>query len=206
MSENIKVPVTMYAEMTPNPATMKFVANKHLLINGENLVFESLEEAKGYSPLAEALFQFPFVEAVFMTGNFVTVTKTDNVDWDFIVMELREFIREWIFNGKEILIMMPPAKEAVQNIKTEEKIERKPFTPSQHDEQIVELLNEYVRPAVENDGGAIDYIGFDNGVVTVELKGSCSGCPSSTQTLKGGIEGLLKQNMPEIVTEVVALS
>ena len=206
MSENIKVPVTMYAEMTPNPATMKFVANKHLLINGENLVFESLEEAKGYSPLAEALFQFPFVEAVFMTGNFVTVTKTDNVDWDFIVMELREFIREWIFNGKEILIMMPPAKEAVQNIKTEEKIERKPFTPSQHNEQIVELLNEYVRPAVENDGGAIDYIGFDNGVVTVELKGSCSGCPSSTQTLKGGIEGLLKQNMPEIVTEVVALS
>jgi len=206
MSENIKVPVTMYAEMTPNPATMKFVANKHLLINGENLVFESLEEAKGYSPLAEALFQFPFVEAVFMTGNFVTVTKTDNVDWDFIVMELREFIREWIFNGKEILIMMPPVKEAVQNIKTEEKIERKPFTPSQHDEQIVELLNEYVRPAVENDGGAIDYIGFDNGVVTVELKGSCSGCPSSTQTLKGGIEGLLKQNMPEIVTEVVALS
>jgi len=206
MSENIKVPVTMYAEMTPNPATMKFVANKHLLINGENLVFESLEDAKGYSPLAEALFQFPFVEAVFMTGNFVTVTKTDNVDWDFIVMELREFIREWIFNGKEILIMMPPVKEAVQNIKTEEKIERKPFTPSEHDEQIVELLNEYVRPAVENDGGAIDYIGFNNGVVTVELKGSCSGCPSSTQTLKGGIEGLLKQNMPDIVTEVVALS
>jgi len=206
MSENIKVPVTMYAEMTPNPATMKFVANKHLLINGENLVFESLEQAKGYSPLAEALFQFPFVEAVFMTGNFITVTKTDNVDWDFIVMELREFIREWIFNGKEILIMMPPEKEAVQNIKTDEKIERKPFTPSQYDEQIVDLLNEYVRPAVENDGGAIDYIGFDNGVVTVELKGSCAGCPSSTQTLKGGIEGLLTQNMKGIVTEVVALS
>ena len=73
--DNIKVPVTMYAEMTPNPATMKFVANKHLLINGENLVFESIEDAKGYSPLAEALFNFPFVESVFMTGNFVTVTK-----------------------------------------------------------------------------------------------------------------------------------
>jgi len=210
MSENIKVPVTMYAEMTPNPATMKFVANKHLLINGENLVFESMADAKGYSPLAEALFQFPFVDAVFMTGNFITVTKTDNVDWDFIVMELREFIREWIFNGKEILIMMPPSKDMPgYEDKKDEKgtiIERKTFVASEYDEQIVDLLNEYVRPAVENDGGAIDYIGFENGVVTVELKGSCAGCPSSTQTLKGGIEGLLTQNMKGIVTEVVALS
>ena len=203
--ENIKVPVTVYAEMTPNPLTMKFVANKHLLINGESLVFESLEDAKGYSPIAEALFQFPFVDAVFITGNFVTVTKTDNVDWDFIVMELREFIREWIFNGKEILIMMPPTKEVSQNAKTDDKVERKPFTASEHDEQIVDLLNEYVRPAVENDGGAIDYVGFENGVVTVELKGSCAGCPSSTQTLKGGIESLLKANMEGIITEVVAL-
>ena len=194
--ENIKVPVTVYAEMTPNPLTMKF---------GESLVFENAAEAKGYSPIAEALFQFPFVDAVFITGNFVTVTKTDNVDWDFIVMELREFIREWIFNGKEILIMMPPAKEVSQNAKTEDKVERKPFSPSKYDEQIVNLLNEYVRPAVENDGGAIDYVGFENGVVTVELKGSCAGCPSSTQTLKGGIESLLKANMEGIVTEVVAL-
>ena len=206
MSDNIKVPVTMYAEMTPNPATMKFVANKHLLINGENLMFESLEEAKGYSPLAEALFQFPFVDAVFLAGNFVTVTKTNNIDWDFIVMELREFIREWIFNGKEILVMMPPKKEATQAVEAEPGIvERKSFEPNEHDEEIMALLDEYVRPAVENDGGAIDYIGFENGVVTVELKGSCAGCPSSTQTLKGGIESLLKANM-EVVKEVVALA
>jgi Fe-S cluster biogenesis protein NfuA len=203
--ENLKVPVTIYAEMTPNPATMKFVANKLLLINGENLVFESIEDAKGYSPLAEALFNFPFVQSVFMTGDFVTITKTDNVDWDFIVMELRDFIREWVFNGKEILIMIPPTKEVSQDINSDPTIDRKIFNPSQHDEEIINLLNEYVRPAVERDGGAIDYIGFENGVVTVELKGSCAGCPSSTQTLKGGIEGLLKQNMPDIVTEVVAL-
>jgi len=210
MSENIKVPVTIYAEMTPNPATMKFVSNKHLLINGENLMFENMSEARGYSPLATALFKFPFVSAVFMTGNFITVTKIDTIDWDFIVMELREFIREWIFNGKEILIMMPPSKDmpGYEDKKNEqgETIERKTFVASEHDEQIVDLLNEYVRPAVENDGGAIDYIGFENGVVTVELKGSCAGCPSSTQTLKGGIEGLLTQNMKGIVTEVVALS
>ena len=206
--ENIKVPVTVYAEMTPNPATMKFVANKMLLLSDDNFVFESMAEAKGYSPLAEALFNFPFVEAVFLQGNFVTVTKTNNVDWDFIAMELREFVRDWIMNGKEILIMNPNKKAPVcdtnedsEGVKTEKK-----FSPSEFDEQIIGLLNEYVRPAVENDGGAIDYIGFENGVVTVELKGSCAGCPSSTQTLKGGIEALLKQNMPEVVKEVVALS
>lgn len=210
MSENIKKPVTIYAEMTPNPATMKFICTKHLLVNGENLMFESMEEAKGYSPLAEALFQFPFVSGVFITANFVTVTKTDNVDWDFIVMELREFIREWIFNGKGIITMMPPAKDTSDSEnKVNEQgtvIERKSFNKSEYDQQIIDLLNEYVRPAVENDGGAIDYIGFENGVVTVELKGSCAGCPSSTQTLKGGIEGLLTENMKGIVTEVVALS
>ena len=115
MSENIKTPITIYAEMTPNPATMKFICTKHLLVNGENLMFESMEEAKGYSPLAEALFQFPFVSGVFITANFVTVTKTDNVDWDFIVMELREFIREWIFNGKGIITMMPPTKDSSES-------------------------------------------------------------------------------------------
>jgi len=210
MSENIKIPITIYAEMTPNPATMKFISTKHLLINGENLMFESMAEAKGYSPLAEALFQFPFVNAVFISGNFITVTKTDNVDWDFIVMELREFIREWIFNGKEILIMMPPSKDMPGYEDKKDGagvvIERQTFAKSEYDQQIIDLLDEYVRPAVENDGGAIDYIGFENGVVTVELKGSCAGCPSSTQTLKDGIEGLLIQNMEGIVTEVVALS
>jgi Fe-S cluster biogenesis protein NfuA len=210
MSENIKVPVTIYAEMTPNPATMKFISTKHLLINGENLMFESMEDAKGYSPLAEALFQFPFVNAVFISGNFITVTKTDNVDWDFIVMELREFIREWIFNGKQILLMMPPSKDSPDYEDKKDEagvvIERQTFAKSEYDQQIIDLLDEYVRPAVENDGGAIDYIGFENGVVTVELKGSCAGCPSSTQTLKGGIEGLLTENMKGIVTEVVALS
>lgn len=210
MSENIKVPVTIYAEMTPNPATMKFISNKHLLINGENLMFESMEDAKGYSPIAEALFQFPFVSGVFISGNFITVTKTNNVDWDFIVMELREFIREWVFDGKQVLKMMPPSKDSpnYEGKKDEEGviIERKTFDKSEYDQQIIDLLDEYVRPAVENDGGAIDYIGFENGVVTVELKGSCAGCPSSTQTLKGGIEGLLTENMKGIVTEVVALS
>lgn len=206
--ENFKVPVTVYAEMTPNPSTMKFVANKMLLLTEDNFVFENLEESKGYSPIAEALFNFPFVDSVFLQGNFITVTKTNNVDWDFIAMELREFIRDWIMNGKEILVMNPNKKVSVcETEPTEDNttIDKKTIAPSEYDNEIVGLLNEYVRPAVENDGGAIDYIGFEKGVVTVELKGSCAGCPSSTQTLKGGIEGLLKQNLT-YVTEVVALS
>ncbi|MGV6860806.1 MAG: NifU family protein [Putridiphycobacter sp.] len=206
--DNIKVPVTVYAEMTPNPSTMKFVANKMLLINDENFVFDSMEQAKGYSPLAEALFNFPFVDSVFLQGNFVTITKTNNVDWDFIVMELREFVRDWIMNGNEILIMNPNLKPNVcdtnDDSETQSETVKSSFLPSEHDEEIIGMLNEYVRPAVENDGGAIDYIGFKEGVVTVELKGSCAGCPSSMQTLKGGIEGLLTQNL-NYVKEVVAL-
>jgi len=196
-----KVPVTLYAEMTPNPLTMKFVANKYLLIDNATVEFNSLAEAKGYSPLAEALFQFPFVDGVFISGNFVTVTKTDNVDWDFIMMELRDFIREWIAEAKDILVMMP----TVESKSEKEQEIRKSFEPSEFDEVILDLLDQYVRPAVENDGGAIEYVGYDQGVVTVELKGACSGCPSSTATLKGGIEQLLKSNI-ESVTEVVALS
>ncbi len=201
------VPITLYAEMTPNPLTMKFVANKYMLLDDRTVQFESLQEAKGYSPLAEALFQFPFVDAVFLAGNFITVTRTDNVDWDFIVMELRDFIREWLVNGKEVLIMMPGEKKAVQNSDSNqsEKAPRKTFAPSDFDEPIIMLLNEYVKPAVENDGGAIDYVGYEDGVVTVEMKGSCSGCPSSTATLKGGIEQLLKSHIVE-VKEVVALT
>ncbi|UKN00611.1 NifU family protein [Paracrocinitomix mangrovi] len=199
--EEKRVPVTMYAEMTPNPLTMKFVANKHLLMDDASVEFGSMQEAKGYSPLAEALFEFPFVDNVFIAGNFVTVTKTDNVDWDFIVMELREFIKEWIAQGKDILVMMPQGGGS----KEEAVAVKKEFAPSEFDEVIIGLLNEYVKPAVENDGGAIDYVGFEDGVVTVEMKGSCSGCPSSTATLKGGIEQLLKSSIQE-VKEVVALS
>jgi Fe-S cluster biogenesis protein NfuA len=195
----MQVPVTVYAEMTPNPSTMKFVANKYLLINNESVEFTSAEQAKGYSPLAESLFQLPFVQKVFLSANFVSITKTDNVPWDFITMELREMVKEWLTEGKDILIQMPePAPSTIiENGVT------KNFEPSEYDEAIRNLLDEYVRPAVENDGGAIDFLGYDEGVVTVAMRGSCSGCPSSTATLKGGIENLLKSHLPE-VKEVVA--
>jgi NFU1 iron-sulfur cluster scaffold homolog, mitochondrial len=198
--ELMNVAVTVYAEMTPNPATMKFVANKYLLINGESVDFSSQAEAKGYSPLAEELFNFPFVKTVFIAANFVSITKTDAIGWDFVQMELREFVKNWISEGKDVLIQMPAPKPVEQKTESGEK---KVYAPSEFDQAIVNLLDEYVRPAVESDGGAIDFRSFDNGVVTVLLRGSCAGCPSSTATLKGGIENLLKQHIPE-VTEVVA--
>jgi Fe-S cluster biogenesis protein NfuA len=195
----MKVPVTVYAEMTPNPATMKFVTNKHLLGTGDSAEFNSMAEAKGFSPLAEELFNLPFVQGVFIASNFVTITKTDNLSWDFITMELREFIKNWIADGKEILIQMPTRNTAT----AEDQAPKKEYAPSEYDDAIRHLLDEYVRPAVANDGGAIDFLGYENGTVTVLLKGSCAGCPSSTATLKGGIESLLKQHLPE-VKEVIA--
>jgi Fe-S cluster biogenesis protein NfuA len=195
----MNVPVTVYAEMTPNPSTMKFVANKYLLITGDSAEFSSKTAAKGYSPMAEELFNFPFVKNVFIAANFVTITKTDNVPWDFITMELREFIKEWVSSGKDVLIQMPPVNEVSEDETQPSKV----YLPSEYDDAIRNLLDEYVRPAVENDGGAIEFRGFDEGVVTVAMKGSCAGCPSSTATLKGGIENLLKSHLPE-VKEVVA--
>jgi Fe-S cluster biogenesis protein NfuA len=198
----MNVPVTVYTEMTPNPTTMKFVANKYLLISGDSVEFTNRQESKGFSPLAEALFDFPFVKNVFIAANFITITKTDNVPWDFITMELREFIKEWISNGKDVLIQMPAPKIVEQSENEGTKIE---FNLSDFDDPIRALLDQYVRPAVENDGGAIDFLGFNDGKVTVILKGSCAGCPSSTATLKGGIENLLKTHLPE-VKEVVAIN
>lgn len=195
----MKVPVTVYAEMTPNPRTMKFVANKYLLVPGDSAEFTSMAEAKGFSPLAEAMFNFPFVKGVFIAANFVTITISDDLSWDFVLMELREFIKDWLQDAKEVLIQMPQPKPVESKNASEGKI----YAPSEYDDAIRDLLDEYVRPAVENDGGAIDFRSFEDGTVTVVLRGACSGCPSSTATLKGGIETLLKSHLPE-VKEVVA--
>lgn len=195
----MKVPVTVYAEMTPNPSTMKFVANKYLLITGESVEFASKKEAIGFSPLVEALFNFAFVKSVFITANFVTITKTNNVPWDFITMELREFVKDWISEGKDVLIQMPQVvTNENKEVNQSSDASNMDFEASELDDEIRSLLDQYVRPAVENDGGAIDFLGFKDGVVSVRMKGACAGCPSSTATLKGGIETLLKQYLPAV--------
>lgn len=177
--------INVYTEGTPNPATMKFLVNK-LLING-SVDFATKESAE-HSPFAKELFKFNFVNGVFFASNFVTITKTEEADWADIEPILKEFVKG--------------AVESELHIK-EETNEAPNFEGSEAEIKIQQILHDYVRPAVEQDGGAISYKSFQDGVVTVELRGSCSGCPSSTITLKAGIENLLKRMVPE-VTEVVA--
>lgn len=203
----MKRPVTLYAESTPNPATMKFVADVMLVTDGNTAEYVNQQEAKGSSSLAEALFNFPFVSAVFIASNFIAITKTEALQWEYVSEELKGFVLDWLQNNEVIIENVPEEREVeIEQAGNKETISSAPQIITDADKQIFELLEEFVRPAVESDGGAIDFQSFDEttGTVTVVLKGACSGCPSSTATLKGGIESLLKTHMPE-VQEVVAL-
>ena len=202
-------PVTVYAEMTPNPNTMKFVTDYMLVPSGNVVEFLSTKDAKGYSTFAEALFNFPFVTRIFIAQNFVTVYKNEMIDWDDITLELREFVREWLSENDDA-VQNIPEQEVVEKTPEAKKVLNTNIAPiinTETDQKIVDLINEYVKPAVEQDGGAIHFQSYDEvtGQVTVILKGSCSGCPSSTATLKGGVENLLRSHVPEI-KEVVALN
>lgn len=177
--------INVYTESTPNPATMKFLVNK-LLLNG-SIDFATKESAV-QSPFASELFRFDFVNGVFFASNFVTITKTESANWADIEPILKEFVKSAV--ESEIKIQ-------------EQQEEIASFEGTEVEIKIQQILHDYVRPAVEQDGGAISYRSFDGGIVTVELRGSCSGCPSSTITLKSGIENLLKRMVPE-VTEVVS--
>lgn len=178
--------INVYTESTPNPATMKFIVNK-LLINGS--VDYPTKESAELAPFAKELYKFSFVNGVFFASNFVTVTKTEGVEWAEIEAIIKEFVKG--------------AVEAELKVQAEEQEENVAFEGTESEIKIQQILHDYVRPAVEQDGGAISYKSFNDGVVTVELRGSCSGCPSSTITLKAGIENLLKRMVPE-VTEVVS--
>lgn len=196
-------PTSIYAEMTPNPNTMKFVADRVIFPTDDPVEYKTMQEAKGHSQLAVELFAFPFVQGVFIDNNYVTVTKSGEVDWDFITFELREFIRQFLLKNEkaaETPSHLKPARTPEAAAPAKPRI---PVEPSEYDDAIVQILEEYVRPAVATDGGAIDYVSFKDGVVTVLLRGSCSGCPSSTRTLKDGIERILSAELP-MVTKVVA--
>ena len=214
METTKKIPTSLYAEMTPNPAAMKFVADRALITGGLQVEYRSKSEAKGSSALAEELFNFPFVTSVFISGNYVTVLKDESLGWEMIVQQLREYIREWLMEH-EVAVSAVPAdlvnrtREAAEGNDIAAKANTSTtdysnFEATEYDDEIRFLLHEYVRPAVESDGGAIDFMAYRDKKVYVQLKGSCSGCPSSTATLKGGIENLLKAKMPDIVEEVVA--
>lgn len=194
MDKQIEMPFTIYAENTPNPQSMKFVANK-LLINTEPIEFVDSGKASA-SPLAQKLFQFPFVSRVFISGNYVTVNKIEGIEWQDVVMELRIMLTEFLNEGNVVLNDDFKIESKESN---RAKVEMERSTElSEIDLKISDILNEYVRPAVEQDGGAIDFHSFEKGIVTVNLKGACSGCPSSSLTLKSGIETILKRLVPEV--------
>jgi Fe-S cluster biogenesis protein NfuA len=185
--------ITVYCESTPNPAALKFVVNK-MLVDSGSVEFPKAEDATN-SPLAQQLFKFDGVSSVFFAGNFITINKKDGYDWFELMPIFREFIKGYLDSGEAVFSGPPTQKShALPFIDSEDK---------EIEEKIILALEEYVRPAVEQDGGAIHFKSFNDGVVTLVLKGSCSGCPSSLVTLKGGIERLLTQLIPE-VEEVVA--
>ena len=204
MSEN-KIATTVYAESTPNPKVMKFVANRDI-IQGDSVEFMNIDEAKN-SPLAMKLFHFPFVREVFIAKNFVSLTKYDAMEWEDVVMEVREFIREYLAEGAVVVHEIEGVQE---NEILEESTEKVASINQQElgeiETRIVAILDEFVKPAVESDGGNIRFMSYEEGVVSVLLQGACSGCPSSTVTLKQGIENLLKKMLPTLVKEVVAIN
>ncbi|MAC96483.1 MAG: NifU family protein [Flavobacteriales bacterium] len=205
MDKTAIAPHSIYAESTPNPATMKFVSNRYLIIDGQ--VYEyTLEDDASNSPLAEKLLNFPFVEKVFMASNFVAITKTDIIEWQDVIHQIRDFLAEFLNNGGVVIKV-----SALDQNAEEENSSNSIQTPKREslegiDAKIADILDEYIRPAVESDGGAIHFHSFEEGKVSVVLKGACSGCPSSTMTLKAGIENMLKEMLPGQIKEVEAIN
>lgn len=201
-----KVPITIYAESTPNPEVMKFVANKRLVEEGK-YEFTNADEA-AQAPIAKALFDFPYVSQVFITSNYISVSKFNVVSWEEVLHELRSFIKNYIENGNTIL--EAELLESNQATQTEMKdITEEEYNNLPADERkIVSLIKEFVEPAVNSDGGHIAFKAFipETKTVQVVLHGACSGCPSSSYTLKSGIENILKKFMPGQVAHVEAIN
>lgn len=201
MSESIttnSVPVLLYTEQTPNPETLKFVCNK-MLFDG-TAEFKNDELAKEWSPIAMALFELPFIKVVYISKNFVTITKEFNYSWDDISLKIKEFIKQYIMSGKTIVkegyldkIILEANSNDLESLGDNPEIAIK----------IKQLIDAHVKPAVAQDGGNIEFKSYKNGKVYVVMQGACSGCPSSTITLKSGIEGMLKRMVPE-VEEVIS--
>jgi Fe-S cluster biogenesis protein NfuA len=189
-------PVSVYAESTPNPNAMKFVANKKIVDNVYE--FKSIDETED-SPLAKSLFGFDFIKEVFFDFNFVSLIQKPGNNWDENVMDVREFIRSFIQDGNTIVY-----EDRIKNkIKTKSNIEFDDIS-----KEIIKIIDENIKPAVASDGGNIMFESYDTNTqkVNVILQGACSGCPSSTVTLKSGIETMLKDMLPGKISEVVAVN
>lgn len=200
MNSVTKSPVMLYTEQTPNPESLKFVTNRMLYKGTAD--FREEELAHEWSPMAGSLFDLPYVKGVYICNNFITITKEMNYAWEDIMLKLKDFIKKQIEDSVEMV------KVGFEEAKAQMEAERGVGMEYSDDEveivkKIKELIDTYVKPAVEMDGGNIEFKSYSEGVVTVILQGSCSGCPSSTVTLKAGIEGMLKRMVPE-VREVIS--
>ena len=193
-SSKKKIPVSIYSESTPNPSVLKFVANKKLV--GFEIEFNSIDECEN-SPLASRLFNFLFVKSVFIDKNFVSITKYDISSWDDITLTLRNFIKEYLESDNKILS---------DNYQKEDVIDQENL--DEVSKEIISILDEYIKPAVASDGGNIMFKSYNKAdkSVSVILQGACSGCPSSTITLKNGIENMLKQMLKGKVEVVEAIN
>ena len=196
-----KEAIEVYAEVTPNPSVMKFGTNKAL--TQTDVEYKNIDEANQSSPLAQAIFTFPFVKQVFISDNYISITKYEMVEWNEVFTEVRTFIREYLVEGKTIIKEIPD-----QEITSETTIKTPTIALEGVSAQIVEILDEYIKPAVAGDGGNIAFRSYDeeHKIVSVVLQGACSGCQSSTATLKNGIETLLKEMLPNQINEVIAIN
>ena len=201
LKQTKKMPVQIYAESTPNPNVMKFVTNK--LLSPQNIEVLSAEQTGGV-PLAKSLFNFPFVKEVFISENYVSISKIETLDWFEITNELRSFLKKYIEEGKPIIDDHYEATNHNKNTIESIQVENLDNTS----QEIVAILDEYIKPAVTSDGGNIMFQSYnpESKIVNVILQGACSGCPSSTITLKNGIEATLKQLLPDKIEEVIAMN
>lgn len=194
MTTTVKVPIEIYTESTPNPETMKFVLNR-MMLKGQSAEFVDLTETKE-APFAAELIRLPNIKNVFIANNFVTLAKSTEADWMEIIPELKQFIKNYVNDGRPFFTSnFKPASASTSNEVNSDD--------SDIIKRIKQMLEQHVKPAVEMDGGAIQFKSFENGKLTLVLQGACSGCPSSTITLKAGIEGMMKKMIPG-VEEVVA--
>jgi Fe-S cluster biogenesis protein NfuA len=195
--KNEKIPINIYAESTPNPAVMKFVANKPLV--SSTFEYKNIDQAKD-SPLAQKLFHYPYVKEIFMDHNYISITKYEISQWDEVILELKEFIKNYIQDAKVIVNENSSKINLISSVNTKEL--------NLIETQIIKILDQYVKPAVASDGGNIAFEKYDpkKKTLKVVLQGACSGCPSSTFTLKNGIENILKEMIPGIVNKVEAIN
>lgn len=193
-----KSPVMLYTEQTPNPEALKYVTNR-MLYRGI-AEFKDKELAVQWSPMANSLMELPYIKSVYFNNNYVTIMKEMNYEWEDIMLKIKEFIKDYV--EKDGAIVLDGFAEYIEKQAAESNAVQFSGESGEIAKKVKELIDTYVKPAVEMDGGNIEFKSFDAGKVYVTMQGSCSGCPSSSVTLKAGIEGMLKRMIPE-VTEVV---